>query len=57
MGSAHVVEQLLFSLVPSILSFDFNSILGSLLTFLALYGLFLGSGYDPKTVLGSSHIN
>ena len=55
--SAHVVEQLLFSLVPSILSFDFNSILGSLLTFLALYGLFLGSGYDPKTVLGSSHIN
>ena len=54
--SAHVVELLFFSLVPSILSFDFNSILGSLLTFLALYGLFLGSGYDPKTVLGSSHI-
>ena len=52
-----MVEQLLFSLVPSILSFDFNSILGSLLTFLGLYGLFLGSGYDPKTVLGSSHIN
>ena len=52
-----MVEQLLFSLVPSILSFVSNSILGSLLTFLALYGLFLGLGYDPKTVLGSSHIN
>ena len=29
LGSTHVVEQLLFSIVPSILTFDFDLILGS----------------------------
>ena len=32
-GSTHVVEQLLFSIVPSILIFDSDLILGSFLTF------------------------
>ena len=32
-GSTHVVEQLSFSLFLSILTFDFDSILGSFLTF------------------------
>ena len=59
MGSTHVVEQLLFSIVPSILTFDldFDLILGSFLTFWGPNGLFLGSGYGSKTVLGSPHIN
>ena len=29
LGSTHVVEQLLFSIVPSILTLDFDLILGS----------------------------
>ena len=33
LGSAHVVEQLLFSMLPSIVTFDFDLILGSFLTF------------------------
>ena len=34
MGSTHVVEQLSFSEVPSILTFDFDLILGSFFYFL-----------------------
>ena len=30
LGSTHVVEQLSFSMLPSILTFDFDLILGSL---------------------------
>ena len=33
LGSTHVVEQLLVSTFPSILTFDFDLILGSFLTF------------------------
>ena len=33
LGSTHIVQQLLFSLFPSILTFDFDLILGSFLTF------------------------
>ena len=44
LGSTHVVEQLSFSLFLSILTFDFDLILGSLFTFGALNGLFLGLG-------------
>ena len=40
----HVVEQLSFSLFSSTLTFDFNSILGSFLTFWGPNGPFLGSG-------------
>ena len=42
--STHVVEQLSFSMFPSILTFDFDLILGSFLTFWGPNGLFLGSG-------------
>ena len=56
MGSTHVVEQLSFSLFPSILTFDFDSILGSFLTFWGPNELFLGSGYSSTTVLESTHV-
>ena len=56
MRSTHIVQQLLFSLLPSILTFDFDLILGSFLTFWGLNGLFLSSMWDSKTVLGSTHV-
>ena len=56
LGSTHVVEQTIFSMVPSILTFDFDLILGSFLTFCGPNGLFLGLGKGPKTVLWSTHL-
>ena len=44
LGSAHIVEQLLFYIVLSVLSFDFDLILGPCLTFGSPNGLFLGLG-------------
>ena len=44
LGYTHVVEQLSFSMFPSILTFDFDLILGSFLTFGGPNGLFLGLG-------------
>ena len=41
---------------PSILTFDFDLICGSFLTFWGPNGLFLGLGKGPKTVLGSTHV-
>ena len=52
----HVVEQLSFSMFPSILTFDFDLILGSFLTFWGSNGIFLGSGKGSKTILGSAHV-
>ena len=43
LGSTHVVEQLLFFMFPLVMTFDFDLILGLLLTFLASNGSFLGS--------------
>ena len=43
-GSTHVVELLSFSMFPSILTFDFDLILGSFLTFWGPNGLCLGLG-------------
>ena len=40
--SPHVVEQLSFSMLPSILTFDFDLILGSFLTFWGPNRPFLG---------------
>ena len=57
LGSTHVVEELLFSIVPSILTFDFDLILGSFFTFGGPNGLFVGSWQGSKTVLGSPHID
>ena len=56
LGSTHIVQQLLFSLFPSILMFDFDLILGLFLTFLGPNGLFFGSMWGSKTVLGSTHV-
>ena len=46
----------LFSLFPSILTFDFDLILFFFFTFWGPNGLFLGSVNGPKTVLGSPHV-
>ena len=56
MGSTHVVDQLSFSMIPSIPSFEFDLILGSFLTFWGPNGLFLGLGKGPNTDLGSTHV-
>ena len=50
MGSTYVVEQISFSMFPSILTFEFDLISGSFLNFWGPKGLFL------KTVLGSTHV-
>ena len=42
-GSTHVVEQLYFYMIPSILTFEFDLILGSILTFWSPNGLFCWS--------------
>ena len=44
LGSTLVVEQLLFSIVPSIQTFDFDLILGSSFTFWGPNWLCLGLG-------------
>ena len=41
---------------PSIMTFDFDLILGSFLTFWGPNGLFLGLGYGSKTVLGPTNL-
>ena len=56
MRSTYVVEQLSFSMFPSILTFDFDLILGSFFTFRIPNWLFLGLEYDYTTVLGSTHV-
>ena len=56
LGSTHVVEQLSFSLFLSILTFDFDSILGSFLNFWGPNGVFLGLGKGLNTVLGSTDV-
>ena len=56
MGITHVVEQFSFSLFLSILTFDFDLILGSFLTFWVPNGLFWGLGKGFKAVLGSTHV-
>ena len=56
-GYTHTVEQLLFSIVPSILSFDFDLTLGSifkrrLVAFKGGFvGRFVGPSVCPQTVL------
>ena len=55
MGSTHVVEQPIFSIVPLILTLDFDLILRLFLTFCGTNGLFLGSMWGSKTVLGTTH--
>ena len=54
--STHVAKQLLFFIVLSILTFEFDLILGSFLRFLGPNGLFLGLGWGSKTVFWSTHV-
>ena len=56
MGSTRVVKQLSFSVFLSILTFDFDLILGSFLTFWGSNGLFSGSGWGSKTISRSIHV-
>ena len=56
MESTHVDEQLSFSMLLSIVTFDFDLILGSFLTFWGPYGLFFGLGKGSNTVLGSTRV-
>ena len=51
LGSTHVVEEILLSMFPSILTFDFYLILGSFSTFWALMGYFWGWGRVQKMFL------
>ena len=52
--STHVAEQLLFSIVSLLLTFDFDLILGSIFAFWGLNGLFLELEWGLRTVLGST---
>jgi len=56
LGYTHLVEKLRFSMNPSILTFEFDLILGSFLTFWGPNGLFLGSEWGSKIVLWSTHV-
>ena len=56
LGSTHVVEQLSFSMLASILTFDFDLIWEVFFTFWGPNGLLLGSMLSSETVLGSTHV-
>ena len=56
MGSTHVLEQLSFSMFLSILTFDFDLILGSFLNIWGPNGLILVLRKSSKTVLGSTYV-
>ena len=56
LGCINVVEQLSFSLFLSILTFDFDLILGSFLTFWGPNELILGLGKGSHIVLWSTHV-
>ena len=50
LGSTDVVEKLSFSVIPSIMIFKFDLILGLFFTFWGPNGLFLSSMLGSKTV-------
>ena len=54
LGFTHVVDQLLFSIVPSILTFNFHLIFGVFFYFLGPNGLFFGVGVGFKNCFGVS---
>ena len=57
LGTTPVVDQLSFSMIPSILTFEFDLILGSFMTFWIPNGLFLGSRLDKKkNFFWSTHV-
>ena len=56
LGSTHVVEQLSFSMLSSILTFYFCLIWGNFFSFEGPNGLFLGLGEGSTNVFGSTHV-
>ena len=56
LASTHVTEKHSFSMFPSILTFDFDLILGIFFTFGGPNGLLLGFRKGSKTVLVSTHV-
>ena len=52
LGFTHIVDQLLFSIVPSILTFNFHLILGSFFLLGALMGYFWSQGRVKKLFWG-----
>ena len=52
----YVVEQLLFPMFSSILTFDFDLFWGSFFTLWVPNCLFLGLEYGSTTILGSTHV-
>ena len=56
LGSTHIVQQLLFSLFLSILTFDFDLILGSFFALGGSNGLFFGLRWGSITVLGTTQV-
>ena len=56
MGSTHVVEQFLFSIFSSILTFHFDLVLGSFFIFGVLLDYFCGRSRVKKVLLGSTYI-
>ena len=55
LGSTHIAEQLLFSMVPSILTFNFDLIFWLFLVFWVLIVCFWGSG-KVQNIFGSTSI-
>ena len=55
LGSTHVVEKLFFSILTSILTFEFDMVFGSFFNFWGHNGLILGLDKGSNTVLGSTH--
>ena len=56
LGTTYVVEQPVFSIVPLILTFDFDLILGLFFYFWGPNWLFFWSGYVSITVLWSIYV-
>ena len=56
LGSTHVIEQLSFSMLLSIPTFDIDLIMGPFLSFGGPNGLLLGLRWSSTTVLGSTHV-
>ena len=54
--SIHVVEQLSFSMIPSMVAFEFDLNLGVIFYFLGPYGLIFGFEQAVKAAMGSTHV-
>ena len=57
LGFAHIAKQLLFSILPVIMTFKFDLVFGVILTFWGPNGLFLGLEKGSKTCFWSTHMD